>query len=82
MNIDIRITATAILLGLVLYTVVSAQTDAQKVYYMRGSGFPETLVLKRAFSDQARVCAEPPEGIVACRTVAEFREWVRIRTAP
>ena len=38
---------------------------------------PNTVVIKKSLSEKALVCAEPiADGMISCRTVGEFRNWV------
>ena len=60
--------------------IVSAQVltipaKIAKVAYLT-EGAVEVIVVKPTVAPNARVCAEPPEGIVKCRTASEFRAWV------
>ena len=56
---------------------------AQNVKSMPASGFlPETVTIRATMPDDGQVCAEPRAGgLVACRSAAEFRKWVRERPA-
>lgn len=66
------------LLGLFLgaaFTYVQAQ-DKRVEYYAMGRSAPETLVVLKVVPNSGLVCAEPDKGVVACKTVGEFRKWV------
>ena len=56
---------------------------AQNVKSMPASGFlPETVTIRATMPDDGQVCAEPRSGgLVACRSVGEFRKWARERPA-
>jgi hypothetical protein len=68
------------LLGLLLGTVFAfAQAPKSQMEYFRDPGVPETFVVRPSVKDTALVCAEPDKGLVTCKTVGEFRAWVRER---
>lgn len=50
---------------------------AQSVQYKAAEGYmPETIIVKRTFSDKARLCVEPAGGgLLTCKTVGEVRWW-------
>jgi hypothetical protein len=46
--------------------------------YSQSRSLPDVVLVKKAMPNDGQVCAEPPSGgIVACKSVAEFRAWVR-----
>ena len=56
--------------------MASAQDKA--MFYEKSRNTPEVVLIRKALSDTAQVCAEPIDGgIVACRSVADFRKWVK-----
>jgi len=69
------------LLGLLLGAVFAfAQAPKSKMdYYVNERAVPETFVVRLAVKDTSLVCAEPDKGLVTCRSVGEFRAWVRER---
>jgi hypothetical protein len=72
--------ALGLLLG-TLFTVLQAVQDKRVEYYALGRATPETLVILKVVPNSGLICAEPDKGTVACRTVGEFRTWVRDRPA-
>jgi hypothetical protein len=69
---------------LILYSlvvgVISAQAPkSQMEYYVNERAVPETFVVRLTVQDTALVCAEPDKGMVTCKSVGEFRKWVRER---
>jgi len=67
-----------LLLGLLLgmaFVVLQAQ-DKRVEYYAMGRASPETLVVLKVVPNNGLICAEPDKGLVACKTVKEFRSWV------
>ena len=50
------------------------------IYVAPNGGIPGAIVVKSAVSNDSQVCAEPAvEGVLACRSAAEFRVWVAQR---
>lgn len=59
---------------------VLAQNQNKRIeYYALEQTTPETLVVLKVVPNSAIVCAELNKGMVACRTVGDFRSWVRER---
>jgi len=70
-----------IVLGLLLgavFTMLQAQ-DKRMEYYAMDRATPETVVILKIVPNSGLVCAEPDKGVVICKTVGEFRQWVRER---
>jgi len=70
----------AVVLAVLIGTAFAA---AQNVKSLPASGFlPETVTIRATMPDNGQVCAEPRAGgLVACRSVGEFRKWARERPA-
>ena len=60
------------------YARESGAQQAKAMIMEQSRSLPDVVLVKKAMPDNGQVCAEPPSGgIVACKTVAEFRAWVR-----
>lgn len=79
MNWRIYLTLTAILVLLLAW----AAWGQDKAITFKAQAFtPASTILLKTAPDTDLICAEPPAGILACRTNREFRAWVRERPAP
>jgi hypothetical protein len=66
--------------GLVMFAfaLATAGAVAQVAYMEKSRSTPQVVVIEKVLPDSAQVCAEPLDGgLVACRSIGEFRKWVR-----
>jgi len=76
-NWRIYLTLIAMLILLLTWTAYG-----QKAVTFKAQAFtPASTIILKTAPDGDLVCAEPNAGILACRTVQEFRAWVRERSA-
>jgi hypothetical protein len=50
---------------------------AQVAYQKAERAVPPVVLVEKTVPDTAQICAQPEAGLVACRSVGEFRKWVR-----
>lgn len=64
--------------GVMAYARETGAQQAKAMIMEQSRSLPDVVLVKKAMPDTGQVCAEPPSGgIVACKSVAEFRAWVR-----
>jgi hypothetical protein len=72
----------AVLIVVSTLILLGGITWAQNAKFMAKSGFmPEVVTIAREMADDGQVCAEPKlDGVLlSCRTVKDFRAWVKER---
>jgi hypothetical protein len=60
----------------VAQSVLVGAAPQEKAVYVVVPGQPDAIVIRPSVAATARVCAEPPAGLLSCRPVSEFRAWV------
>ena len=69
-----------VLVLLAVGVAATAYAQWEWVKYVPASGFqPPAVVVLEGAQERNRLCAEYEHGLLACRSVSEFRQWARDR---